>query len=181
MFHAVWVENGGIVGRGVLLDYCTWAEETQGISPVVFETTIITLSDLQKVAEFQNVTFHPGDILLIRSGYVKATLALTPEELAAVAAQLSPPVIGVNSSKDMLKWIWETGFSAVAGDMPSFEAWPCQDAKFFLHEWLLAGWGLPIGELFDLERLAAECKEKKKWSFMFSSMPLKVCLESCDV
>ena len=58
--------------------------------------------------------------------------------------------------------------------MPSFEAWPCQNQEFWLHEWLLAGWGLPIGELFDLEKLGEECKKRGRWSFFFSSVPLKV-------
>jgi hypothetical protein len=36
------------------------------------------------------------------------------------------------------------------------------------------GWGVPIGELFDLETLVIECQYLKKWSFFFSSMPLKI-------
>lgn len=38
-----------------------------------------------------------------------------------------------------------------------------------LHEVMLAGWGMPIGELFDLEELARECKEQKRWSFFLTS------------
>jgi len=56
----------------------------------------------------------------------------------------------------------------------SLDRVPFQSTTHWLHEWLLAGWGLPIGELFDLENLAAECKKQKKWTFFFSSMPLKV-------
>lgn len=33
---------------------------------------------------------------------------------------------------------------------------------------------MPIGELFHLERLAVECAQRRKWTFFFSSMPLKV-------
>lgn len=74
----------------------------------------------------------------------------------------------------MLKWIWESEFAAVAGDMIAFEAFPFQSTDFWMHEWLLAGWGIPIGELFDLERLAGECRRLGKWTFFFSSVPLKV-------
>jgi hypothetical protein len=56
----------------------------------------------------------------------------------------------------------------------SLDRVPFQSTTHWLHEWLLAGWGLPIGELFDLENLAAECNKQKKWTFFFSSMPLKV-------
>lgn len=161
------------MGRGVLLDYAAWAE-SQGLTPKVFETTSITLEDLRKVAEYQNTTFKEGDILLIRSGWVKGYTQLTSSECQALADKPSPPAIGVQSCEEMLRWIWETGFAAVAGDMPSFEAWPCQDTKFWLHEWLLAGWGCPIGEIFDLERLSEECSKRKKYNFFFSSMPLHV-------
>ena len=42
------------------------------------------------------------------------------------------------------------------------------------HQWLLAGWGMPIGEMFDLERLAEHCERVGRWSFFLSSVPLKV-------
>ena len=58
--------------------------------------------------------------------------------------------------------------------MPSFEAWPCRNKEWHLHEWLLAGWGMPIGELFDLEKLAQECQKRQRWTFFFSSVPLRV-------
>lgn len=41
-----------------------------------------------------------------------------------------------------------------------------------LHEILLAGWGCPIGELFDLERLATHCEKQRRWTFFLASMPL---------
>lgn len=134
----------------------------------------MTAADLQKVADAQNVTFKSGDILLIRSGFGKALSGLTVEQTHQQLSQPSPPAIGVESSKASLEWIWENKFAAVAGDMQAFECWPCQDPKYWMHEWLLAGWGVPIGEFFDLESLAAECKKEKKWTFFFTSVPLKV-------
>lgn len=74
----------------------------------------------------------------------------------------------------MLRWIWNS-FSAVAGDQPSFESWPAPpEAPYALHEVLLAGWGCPIGELFDLEKLAEHCKREGRWSFFVSSEPCNV-------
>lgn len=162
----------------MLLDYCSWAE-SQGTLLPALKTSSITAADLQKVAEYQGVTFKPGDILFVRSGYVRALNAMTKDEGEAYAAGGgSPDGIGVESCEETLKWIWEHEFSAVAGDAIAFEAVPFQSETHWLHEWLLAGWGLPIGELFSLEKLAAECKKQKKWSFFFSSMPLKVSLNS---
>lgn len=173
----VWADNGGIVGRGVLLDYAAWAE-ANGVAVNCFQTQSIPLAELQQVAASQNTTFRPGDILLIRTGWTRAYENLSQAECQQLADYKAPPVIGVKSSEEMLRWIWDTGFAAVAGDMPSFEAYPCQDSEFFLHEWLLAGWGVPIGELFDLERLSQECQKRSRWSFFFSSVPLKVTMTS---
>ena len=167
------MDNGGIVGRGVLLDYHSWAD-AYGISHPALASTSIPLADLLQVAESQNVTFRPGDILFVRSGYSRAFFDAAEETVAPITMQKVPPSIGVQSCEEMLRWIWDRGFTAVAGDMPAWEAWPCQDRRFWMHEWLLAGWGLPIGELFNLETLAAECARKKKWSFFFSSVPLNV-------
>ena len=46
---------------------------------------------------------------------------------------------------------------------------PPKDSPFTLHEVLLSGWGCPIGELFDLDKLAKECEKQKRWSFFVSS------------
>ncbi|KAH7143648.1 hypothetical protein EDB81DRAFT_857124 [Dactylonectria macrodidyma] len=168
-----WVERGGIVGRGVLLDYASWAE-AKGLTPALFETTPINVSTLKEVAASQGTTFQEGDILFIRSGWVRGYNQLSDNECQALADKASPPAIGIESSEETLRWLWDESFSAVAGDHPSMEAWPCQNPDFWLHEWLLAGWGMPIGELFDLEQLSEECKKRRRWSFFFSSVPLKV-------
>jgi len=162
-----------VVGRGVLLDYKAWAE-SQGLKPALLETTSITVSELNAVAASQGVTFQPGDILFIHSGFVKALESLKGDDAKNYAANPPPTAIGVESGEETVRWIWEKQFAAVAGDMLAFEALPFQSKDYWLHEWLLAGWGMPIGELFDLEKLAGECRRLKKWSFFFSSVPLKV-------
>lgn len=152
-----------------------WAEANGGWEPkTCFETTQIKLSTLRQIAASQGVSFRQGDILFVRTGWTKAYELLSDEECQALADKTSPPAIGLESSEETLRWIWDEGFAAVAGDQPSFEAWPCQDTEYWLHEWLLAGWGLPIGEIFDLEKLSDECRQRKRWTFFFSSMPLKV-------
>lgn len=93
---------------------------------------------------------------------------MSQEQIVELAAVQPPSFAGVQQSLPILKWIWEN-FSAVAGDQPSFECWPSQHTDFMLHEVLLAGWGCPIGELFDLETLAEECKRQGRWSFFVTS------------
>ncbi|KAH7252910.1 hypothetical protein MRS44_015912 [Fusarium solani] len=168
-----WVERGGIVGRGVLLDYAAWAD-AKNIEIKAFETNSITVSTLKEVASSQGTTFEEGDILFIRTGWTRAYDKLSDDECKTLADYKTPPAIGIESSEETLRWLWDQSFAAVAGDHPSMEAWPCQNQDFWLHEWLLAGWGMPIGELFDLEQLSQECQKRGRWSFFFSSMPLKV-------
>lgn len=43
-----------------------------------------------------------------------------------------------------------------------------------LHQWLLGGWGMLIGEMFDLEALAEKCRELGRSTFFLSSLPLNV-------
>lgn len=162
----------------MLLDYAAWAE-AKGITPALFETTPIPVSTLKEVAASQGTTFQEGDILFIRTGWVRGYNKLSDSECQALADKTSPPAIGIESSEETLRWLWDQSFAAVAGDHPSMEAWPCQNPDFWLHEWLLAGWGMPIGELFDLEQLSEECKKRNRWSFFFSSVPLKVSGLAC--
>ncbi|KAF2084970.1 hypothetical protein K490DRAFT_47933 [Saccharata proteae CBS 121410] len=162
--HA-WAEKG-IVGRGVLLDYHTW-RTANNIPYSPFKPGSIPLQHLRAVAESQGTQIKFGDILIIRSGYMAAYNAMSRAELSALS-QVNPPTFsGVEQSEGMLEWIWEN-FAAVAGDMPSFECWPSQE-DYMLHEVLLAGWGCPIGELFDLEKLAEYCKNIGRWSFFVTS------------
>lgn len=46
--------------------------------------------------------------------------------------------------------------------------------EYHLHEYLLALWGCPLGEMLDLERLSQTCKEKNRWTFFVTSAPANV-------
>ncbi len=103
---------------------------------------------------------------------------MTEDEQRDLAERPSAEFGGIESSEATLRFLWDNQFAAVAGDAPSFErsppVGPHVDKRFILHEWLLAGWGMPIGEMFDLEKLSETCKELGRCSFFVSSMPLKV-------
>jgi hypothetical protein len=46
--------------------------------------------------------------------------------------------------------------------------------QFRMHDTILSGFGLPIGELFDLEHLAEQCKKQNRWEFFVTSEPLNL-------
>lgn len=138
----------------------------------------ITVDQLEQVIKYQNVELRKGDILFIRSGFAGEYSKLNDQQRRDLPNRQSPDFIGVEASEKTLRWLWEHQFAAVAGDHPSFERAPIRgshaDPRFNLHEWVLAGWGTPIGEQFDLEKLSAHCKATGRYSFFLSSMPLKV-------
>ncbi|KAI1337025.1 hypothetical protein F5Y15DRAFT_167350 [Xylariaceae sp. FL0016] len=219
----IWSHHGGITGRGVLLDWATWAARTRSpaldpSSPALqFSNAAIPLSDLRAVAAAQGIaSFRPGDILFLRVGYHIAYARLTPEQRLDVAkpfdarmrasslaptptptppqdgtgagdgggegGEPNPGFLGLEATPESLRWLWESQFAAVASDAIAFEQAPIDgplsvhaaSPDFNMHQWCLAGWGLPIGELFWLEDLADTCQRLGRWSFFVSSMPLKV-------
>ncbi|WWC70459.1 uncharacterized protein I206_104410 [Kwoniella pini CBS 10737] len=127
------------------------------------------------IKEFK-INIKSGDILLIKTGFIESILSksnLERNELKNRKKQGNQSC-GIESSEEIWKWHWEKGISAVASDCPSYEAWPAPSNILSCHEIFLAGWGLPIGELFDLRELSKQCKKFNKWTFFFTSMGLNV-------
>lgn len=144
---AAWCEQG-IVGRGVLLDYLHWAE-SEGKTYEKLGSYAITVDDLKAVAKAQNLVFKPGDILIVRTGFHAGYDTMTHEEKIAWSHGHPMQHVGVETSIDMARWLWESQFSAVTGDAPAFERMPKSSRglqDLYLHEVLLSGWAMPIGE-----------------------------------
>ncbi|KAF4448473.1 hypothetical protein F53441_8113 [Fusarium austroafricanum] len=165
----------GIVGRGVLLDWASYAADKGINNQSPFDSFEITLCELKEVATMQGITFHSGDILFIRTGWLKAYRNLSEKEQTALPHRTARTSCGVEASEEMMRWHWENKFAAVASDTVAYEAWPSRrPAGVALHEVFLSGWGMPIGESFDLETLAERCKEEGRWSFFLTSVPLDI-------
>ena len=68
-----------------------------------------------------------------------------------------------------------SGGSKWADSVPPSYSHPFPPAVgWSMHEVLLAGWGCPIGELFDLEKLSEHCAKEKRWSFFVTSEVVNV-------
>jgi hypothetical protein len=181
MIILAWAQKG-IVGRGVLVDYYTWALEHAPYNPM--EQYSIPFSNLQECIRSQNLTFRKGDILIVRSGFTVAYDKLDIPAREAKAAVNPAHFAGVEQSEEVLEWIWENQFAAIAGDAVGFECWRITLSEradlvatkkdYAMHEVFLAGWGMPIGEMFYLEKLAEECRRLGRWTFFFTSEPLNV-------
>lgn len=171
---AHWCDVGGIAGRGILLDWVAWYEKKHGKpAPAPYFTYRIPLSELEEVAKAQGTEFRQGDILLVRTGFSHWYDHIANAEEREKYLTHNNNYIGVDAGNDAERWFYDKHFSAVAGDTLSFEAWP-NPAPALLHEWLLVHWGTPIGEFWELDKLAALCQKRQKWSFFFSSAPLRI-------
>ena len=156
MRRIAWCNAGGIAGRGVLLDYCKWATSQNLAGYDLMSNHKITATNLETVAKAQNVTLKQGDILLVRSGFTKGYSQMTDDEKIAWSFKTPTDWIGLETSIDTARWLWNTGFAACAGDQPGWESFPIWQKPeaggledLALHEVMLSGWGMPIGKAKD--------------------------------
>lgn len=169
-----WAQRG-IVGRGILLDVARHFANT-GRALLPNRTTDITAADLREVAAAQGTQLLEGDMLLIRTGWMhwySQTSAEEREEIArlAVAQVMEGP--GVEASEDMARFLWNSHFAAVATDTSTFESWPHRFRPGeYLHMDVIALLGIPIGELWFLDALAADCAQDGIYEFLLTSAPL---------
>ncbi|KAL2006016.1 hypothetical protein VTN00DRAFT_9670 [Thermoascus crustaceus] len=167
-----WAKQG-IAGRGVLIDYQSFLEKKGEAVPDALTQHTVPLDDVLTIAKECNIQFQRGDIFFLRIGLPKTWNAMTDAEKQAYSQQSGKPKhAGLEQSERVLKFLWDNHFAAVASDAVSFEVFPALQPEWDLHQHVLAGWGVPIGEMFDLDRLAELCKRLGRWTFFVSSSPL---------
>ena len=166
----VWARRG-IVGRAILIDYARWAE-TNSLKYNPGSRHEITAAEVETVAREQGVKFQVGDILIVRSGWVKWYLEQNQAQRETLVANPPYQAVGMAQGDETLRFLWDNHFAAVAGDAIAFEAYPPHKERGFMHETILALWGMPIGEMFYLEALAEECAASQRYEFFFTSAPL---------
>jgi kynurenine formamidase len=166
------VENfarGGIVGRGVLLDVGRWLQRQQRDFDYGTNSAI-AVTDLAATRAAQGVTLKPGDILLVRTGWMAHYLAQPQSWRDAIAR--APTIPGLAANPKMIAYLWDAHVAAVAADNYSFEAFPFPSRRDSLHAHLLGLLGIPLGEFFDLEVIADDCARDGIYEFLLTSAPL---------
>jgi kynurenine formamidase len=163
---------GRFVGRGVLIDAFRYRQESgRPVDPLSDEK--YSLGDLKAALDVQNTTLKPGSILLVRTGWMSAYLAATADEKRAMAPINKLKSCGIDDSREMVAWLWDNRVAAIGTDCPAVEPWPWDFRNpGALHYRTLSLLGLPLGEQFVLDPLAADCAEDKRYEFMLVSVPL---------
>jgi kynurenine formamidase len=167
----------GIVTRGVLVDIDRFLR-AGGV--VLDQTTsdLIVKDQLQDCMKGQNVQVMPGDILLVRTGwmqwYLEEATAGQKEKMSgdALAGALTYP--GLGPADEMVEFVWNLHVAAVASDNPGLDAWPPTPERGWMHFHLLPLLGMSIGEMWYLEELAADCAKDGVYEFMLTSAPLHI-------
>jgi kynurenine formamidase len=134
----------GVHGRGVLLDVA----RHQGVDSLErgFQ---ISPSLLDETAAAQGVSVGPGDILLVRTGYLRDFLT-DPD---------APGEPGLDD--DCIEWLHQHDVAVVAADNQAVQFVHTERGKtsFRFHVATLRDLGLYLGEVLDLDLLAEDCAQ----------------------
>jgi hypothetical protein len=179
----------GIVGRGVLIDVERYLA-TRGKGLDYRSGQPISVALVEEIAEAQAVDFRPGDILMLRTGWLAAYFTqLSAEERRTFPHNMCAP--GLKQSHETLAWIWDHQFSVCASDNFGLECHPpVPDSPFsredppiadmhprhrgMMHASMIALLGLVIGEQWQLDQLAEDCARDGIWDCLVTVKPLNL-------
>ncbi len=154
-----------IATRGVLLDMPRfkkkdWLEPGEAIYP----------EDLDGAAKQEGVKVERGDIVLIRTGQM--TMCRKQESWGGYAGTGDAPGLSLTCAQ----WIYEKEIAGFATDTWGTEVLPNEtpDVMQPIHCVSLVHTGILIGEIFDLDPLAADCAADGAYEFFFVAPPLPV-------
>jgi kynurenine formamidase len=155
-----------ITGRGVLLDVGR-AIGTDGELPDGFAITTQHL-EATIAAQGGSARVGRGDLLLVRTG----RLARARREGWGDYAGGASPGLSFTTAD----WLHGTEIAGVATDTWGFEVRPNEFAVAFqpLHQVAIPHIGLFLGEMWDLDALAADCAADGVWDFLLTAAPLPV-------
>jgi kynurenine formamidase len=156
-------QGTGIVSRGVLLDVA----RVRGVDRIA-PGTALTPDDLEAAEHAQKVRAERGDVLLVRTGHITVFTKDGNRE----GYMRQSPGLGLACAE----WLHRREIAAVACDNNAVEVIPFEDQTLPLplHQLCLRDMGLTLGEMFDLEALAADCAKDGVWECLFTAPPLKV-------
>lgn len=106
--------SGGITARAIILDYPRYLKKQGKDAINALSSHAITAQELKDMLAQTGVEARAGDLLLVRTGFTEQYGKLSEQERKELANK-PPAFAGVESTKDALRWIWESGFVAVAG------------------------------------------------------------------
>ena len=176
----VWAETP-IVSRGVLLDVAGH-RQAQGAPIDHAGGEPLSLDLLEDTLAAQHTILHPGDILMIRTGWCEWFLGL--DEQSKLQTKNARKSTGLAQSVGLLEWAWDHQLALLAADNFAVECLPPVPSTPFLetaphdkgmmHQEFLAKLGMPLGELWRLDHLAEHMRTTAHWEAMIIVKPLNI-------
>jgi hypothetical protein len=167
-----WARHG-IVGRFVLADVERWRRRA-GRPIRQGRTDPVTVEEIDACLDFQRTALAPGDILLLRFGWIAWYATCDADTRRYLASTDLFPSPGLANGEATAAWIWDRGLAAIAADNAALEVQPFDESRAdgFLHYRLIPLLGMAIGELFDLDRLAEDCAADGIYEGLLTAAPL---------
>ncbi|MEV8546500.1 cyclase family protein [Streptomyces sp. NPDC051572] len=164
-----WAQQG-LIGRGVLVDVATHLERRGDYDP----TTGVSIGAdvLVETLETQGTERLPGDVLLVRTGYMDRYLAASDDGRRAIRD--GGASAGLSPGAETAAYLWDSRCSAVAVDNPGVEVLPRNPDEPYLHARLIPMLGFPMGEFFAFDQLVRTCEHDDRYSCLFVSVPLNL-------
>jgi kynurenine formamidase len=155
--------GAGVVGRGVVLDLA----RARGVERLGAGEAIGP-AELEAVEQAEGVRAETGDVLLLRTGHLAVFKANADRE----GYMRTMPGLGIAA----VEWLHAREIAAVATDTSAVEVIPFEDPAVPLpvHALCIRDMGLTLGEMFDLDALAADCARDGVWECLFTAPALKV-------
>lgn len=161
----------GIATRGVLVDLPRFYARI-GRAWSAMGSQAATAADIQRCLDDQGTTLGPGDLLLVRTGWVTA-FRDAPDAAARDRLFRGRDYSGLSGQTDMWEFLWDRRVAGVAADSVTVEAWPLSEGQCSLHL-AIARMGLLLGEMFDLDALADDAARTGHYDYFVVSSPLNV-------
>jgi kynurenine formamidase len=157
------IDVKGIVGRGVLIDLAR-ARGVEHLPP----RTLVEPDELDSTLERQGVRLAAGDIVLVRTGWWPQFAVLADGERWRFE--------GPGLSWRCAPWLYEHQVAAVAADNIAVEGPAGRDSEVFipLHLLCLRDMGMMLGEMWNLEALAADSAATGIYDCQLIAPPLRV-------
>lgn len=159
------IEKSGekFLSRGVLLDIARF----KGVDSLA-DAYAITEEDLLGCIQAQGATsqVRSGDIVLVRTGHLGRSKSA---RWSGYAGGDAPGL-----SFYTLDWLYRSEIAAIASDTWGIEVRPNELEGSFqpLHQVAIPNIGLPLGEMFVLDELAADCADDGIYEFLLSAPAL---------
>jgi kynurenine formamidase len=153
----------GIMSRGVLLDIARLKKVERLATDYA-----ISPDDLNAACEAQGVKPQAGDIVLIRTGHLQR---FTIDKDRAAFNGVQPGV-----THHCAEWAYDHSLAAFCADNLAVEVFSAEalasEIPLAFHMLALRDMGMPLGEMFNLDALAADCAADGRYAFLLSAPPL---------